>query len=125
MKRSGLILLAIFCLMLPSLADATLSAGRRDNWGAIAYSYATGRYGFAYDYASQAAAINSAVDRCKANDCKAVVWFVNSCGAFAQGSRAYGWGIGNSRAAAEEKALAECRKRGGGCGIKVWACTTR
>jgi hypothetical protein len=54
-----------------------------------------------------------------------VVWFVNSCGAFAKGTSAYGWGIGGTRAAAEERALAECRKRGGGCRIQVWACTTR
>ncbi|HJQ23609.1 MAG TPA: DUF4189 domain-containing protein [Blastocatellia bacterium] len=98
----------------------------RASWGAIAYSYSTGRYGTAYDYATQDQAINSAVERCRANDCKAVVWFERGCGSFAVGyNRVSGWAIGNSRAEAESKALAECRKRGGGCHIIAWACTSR
>ena len=98
---------------------------RSGKWGAIAYSKSTGRYGLTHDYSTQAKAINSAVERCHVNDCQAVVWFTDSCGAFAKGSSAYGWGIGNSRADAEEKALADCRKRGGGCRVAAWSCTSR
>jgi hypothetical protein len=125
LKRILLILVLAFGCMSIALASGTTRTPARDNWGAIAYSTSTGRYGFAYDYASQAQAVNSAVERCKARDCQAVVWFVNSCGAFAKGDSAYGWGIGNTRAIAESKALAECRKRGGGCHIVQWTCTTR
>jgi len=97
----------------------------RATWGAIAYSYSTGRYGSSYDYPTQAQAINSAVERCRVNDCKAVVWFESGCGSFAVGNRASGWAVGHSRAEAESKALAECRKRGGNCRIVAWACTSR
>jgi hypothetical protein len=125
MKRVLLIILLLLGVLSVALANGGVRAGKRDNWGAIAYSTATGRYGFAYDYPTQSQAINSAVESCRARDCRAVVWFVNSCGAFARGDGAYGWGIGDSRGIAESKALAECRKRGGGCRIIQWTCTTR
>jgi serine/threonine protein kinase, bacterial len=125
MRRVLLILFLLCWCISVALASGGSGAGSRDNWGALAYSDSTGRYGFAYDYASQAQAINAAVERCKARDCRGVVWFRNSCGAFAKGNGAYGWGIGDSRGLAEAKALAECRKRGGGCRIIQWACTSR
>ena len=119
------VLCVMFCvLLISSLAEARPRRAN-DKWGAIAYSTSTHRYGVAYDYGTQAQAINSAVERCRVNDCKAVVWFKNSCGAFAQGTNAYGWGLGNVRAEAEAKALAECRKHGGGCHVVAWSCTTR
>jgi serine/threonine protein kinase, bacterial len=124
MRRVLLILFLLSWCISVALASGT-GAGNRDKWGALAYSESSGRYGFAYDYASQAEAINSAVERCKARDCRGVVWFRNSCGAFAKGDGAYGWGVGDSRAVAESKALAECRKRGGGCRMIQWACTSR
>lgn len=125
MRSIILVLLATFCLMPAMLPKATLAKSVDSKWGAIAYSYATGKYGLSYDYPTQAQAINSAVERCKAPDCKAVVWFENGCGAFARGTNTRGWGIGQTRALAEERALAECRKGGGGCRIVAWACTTR
>jgi hypothetical protein len=91
----------------------------------MAYSESTGRVTYVYDYASQADAINSAVERCGVRDCRAVVWFKNSCAAFAKGGTNYGYSIGETRAVAESKALAECRKRGGGCRIVQWVCTSR
>ena len=107
------------------LTNAQPANAQPERWGAIAYSTATGRYGLTYDFPTQAKAINASVVKCGARDCKAVVWFVNSCGAFAKGSGASGWGIGRTRADAEEKALAECRKHGGACRVVAWACTTR
>lgn len=125
MKHRLLVVLAMFGVMLTaSLAEARPRRAN-DKWGAIAYSTSTGRYGIAYDYGTQAQAINSAVERCRVGDCKAVVWFKNSCGAFAQGNNAYGWGLGGARAEAEAKALAECRKHGGNCRVVAWSCTSR
>jgi serine/threonine-protein kinase len=125
MRRVLLVSLFLFWVLSVAFTSNGARPGRRDNWGSIAYSTSTGRYGFAYDYPTQSQAINAAVERCRVRDCKAVVWFANSCGAFAKGDGAYGWGIGDSRAVAESKALAECRKRGGGCHIIQWTCTTR
>ena len=125
MKRIGLIFLLVLCLFSVALAIVPSTASQNDYWGALAYSNATGRYGFAYDYSTQAQAINVAVEKCRASDCRGVVWFHNGCGAFARGNRAWGWAIGDSRAEAEERALAECRKHGGNCRGIAWACTTR
>jgi serine/threonine-protein kinase len=126
MRRGLIVLLLGFWCFSVALASGASKAVARDNWGAIAYSNSTGRAGYSYDYATQADAINSAVQRCGVRDCRAVVWFVNGCGAYAKGdNNSYGWGTGTSRAVAESNALAECRKRGGGCRIIQWTCTTR
>src|SRR5437588_11448524 len=135
MRRILLTLTFAFCLLSLTLTAARTSAkpnvaalegaSQNDYWGALAYSSYTGRYGFAYDYRTQADAINAAVNKCRARDCQGVVWFHNGCGAFARGRGAWGWGIGNNRAEAESKALVECRKHGGYCRVIEWACTTR
>lgn len=130
MKRISLIFFLALSLLLmvwaiPSAASRHVYSGQRDYWGALAYSYETGRYGFAYDYETKAEATDAAVGHCGVDDCKAVVWFHNACGAFAKGNNAWGWGIGDDREDAEAVALAECRQHGGGCHIVEWACTTR
>lgn len=125
MKRILLVFLLAFGCMSIALASGGKPTPARDNWGAIAYSTSTGRTAYSYDFATQAGAINYAVERCGARDCRAVVWFVNGCGAFAKGDNSTGWGVGTSRATAESNALAECRKRGGGCRTLQWTCTTR
>jgi serine/threonine-protein kinase len=116
---------------LGSSSDSYLSASdslSADEWGAFAYSFSTGAYGFSYDHDTQQEAINAAVDECDADDCKAQVWFRNSCGAFANATGddpGYGWGIGNDKDEASAVALSECRKRGTGCKLIKWVCTTR
>jgi hypothetical protein len=125
MRRVLLILFLLCWCISVGMASGGSSTKSRDNWGAIAYSESTGRHGYVYDYPTQADAINSAVERCRARDCRAVVWFRNSCAALAKGGTNYGYSIGDTRAVAESKALAECRKRGGGCRILQWVCTSR
>jgi serine/threonine-protein kinase len=124
MKRITLIFVLATC---PLLVIGTIpsAAGQNDYWGALAYSYETGRYGFAYDYRTKDEATDSAVGHCGVDDCKAVVWFRNGCGAFAKGDNAFGWGIGDDKKDAQEKALAACREHGDGCRVIEWACTTR
>jgi hypothetical protein len=119
------IALLLVCLTLVTLTPALSATTQRENWGAIAYSTRTARWGAVYNYPTQAKAVNAAVLRCGVDDCQAVVWFRNGCGAFAKGRGAYGWGLGNTRAEAEEKALAACRQRGPYCGIVSWSCTSR
>jgi hypothetical protein len=125
-KRTALVVAAVLVIGLLAVivVAAPLIRAQGDYWGALAYSYENGAYGFAYDYSTQDRAINAAVDKCASRGCKAVVWFHNSCGAFAKGrAGSYGWGIGDDRAEAESKALAECRKRGEGCKNIEWACS--
>ena len=125
MRKILLAVLLAACLISVIVPPARSAASQRDNWGAIAYSVSTARWGAVYNYPTQAKAVNAAVERCRADDCQAVVWFRNGCGAFAKGRGAYGWGLGNTRADAEEKALAACRQRGPRCVIVSWSCTSR
>lgn len=100
----------------------TSSAFAEDNYGAIATSDATGRWGLTYDYPSRAAAERAAVKECGADDCQAEVWFVNSCGAVAKNDSEVSYGLGDSRAEAEAAALDAL---GGDGRIVAWSCTTR
>jgi len=98
----------------------------QDNYGAIAYSSSTGRYGYSYDWGSRAEAEDYARSQCGRSDCAVKVWFKNACGALAVGRRgALGWGWAGSRGQAEGRALSECQARASGCNIRSWACTTR
>ena len=103
-----------------------VEAQAQDNYGAIAYSSSTGRYGYSYDFGSRAEAENYAISKCGRGDCVVKVWFKNACGALAVGRRgALGWGLAGSRGSAEDRALSECQSRTSGCSVRTWACTTR
>jgi hypothetical protein len=101
-------------------------AQAQDNYGAIAYSSSTGRYGHSYDFGSRAEAEDYAISQCGRSDCVVKVWFKNACGALAVGQRgALGWGWAGSRGSAEDRALNECQSRTSECSVRTWACTTR
>ena len=127
MKKHLLIVASVFFLLSgATVLSRTARVIQERLWGAIAYSTATGSYGFSYDQETQADAINIAVENCTGDDCKAVVWFHNSCGAFAKGTQgAYGWGIDTDRDEAKEKAMAACRTRGAQCHIVQSVCTSQ
>ena len=94
------------------------------NFGAIAFSRATGAVGHSYNYGSSSAAEQTAVAAC-GSDCSAVVWFQNACGALAVGARrGYGASWGHTQSEAESKAMSTCETYTAGCGIVRWACTS-
>ncbi|WP_158505995.1 protein kinase domain-containing protein [Picosynechococcus sp. NKBG15041c] len=97
-------------------------------FGAIAFSEATGEYGYVIDVASQAEAEQAAVDDCEffaeSGDCQALVWFQNACGAIAMGPEAYGSGWGADVATAEAAAVDVCSDFGSGCEVVDSICTT-
>ena len=98
----------------------------QDNYGAIAYSSSSGRYGYSYDFGSRAEAENYAISKCGRSDCVVKVWFRNACGALAVGQRGgLGWGWSGSRGGAEDIALNECQAKTSACNVRVWSCTTR
>lgn len=100
------------------------SAAPVDNWGAIAISVRTGNIGYAYDQPSAGSAVNAAVRKCGASDCQEIVRVANGCAAVAQApNRAWGWGYGASRAAAEGAAISGTPGRG--ARVLQWLCTTR
>src|SRR5689334_18039589 len=84
-----------------------LSASAWADFGAIAYSPDTGRWGYSYGFYWQSDASNDALARCNAADARVVVWVQNGWAALAVGDDgAYGWGwSASSRADAESRAL--------------------
>ncbi|MEW6533957.1 MAG: DUF4189 domain-containing protein [Thermodesulfobacteriota bacterium] len=118
---------AVACIGILAVLLSVGETVSADNYGAIAYSSSTGRYGYSYDYGSRGDAESAAVTNCARSDCQVKVWFRNSCGALARaGNGALGYGFGFAdRSGAESRALAECGARGSSCRIVSWACTTR
>lgn len=96
-------------------------------WGAIAIGTNNGRWAYVYNYSNRSTARRLALRRCR-GACNRVLTFRNSCAAYAvAGNGVWGWGGGfRSRGAAQRRALRECRiRRGRGCRIRVWSCTSR
>ncbi len=122
MKRAAGVLFVLCILML-----AFGTARAQDNYGAIAYSESSGKWGYSYDYGSRGQAENAALRRCKSGDCEIKLWFKNSCGALAKGDKgALGWlWAAEGRREAESRALSESRARGSNCRILCWTCTAR
>lgn len=122
---SKTILTILTILALAGLAGTTAAQAA----GAIAIGKCD-RYGYSYGSPSPAAAAGRALAECRANGdgtCQVVVRIRNACGAFAVagpgGCRARGWAYAGSRAAAENLAVGQCRKYGGGdCHVQAWVC---
>ncbi|QCS48547.1 DUF4189 domain-containing protein [Picosynechococcus sp. PCC 11901] len=98
-------------------------------FGAIAFSEATGEYGYVIDVPTQAEAEQAAVEDCEffaaSGDCQALVWFRNACGAIAMGPEAYGSGWGADIESAEAAALDVCSDFGSGCEVVDSICTSQ
>jgi len=80
-----------------------------------------------YDQPSQSAANARALRECgkHAPGCTVVVEFWNLCAAYATGAdKVAGWGSGDSRRIAEQRALAACQ-RSGPCQVRVWGCNSQ
>lgn len=99
----------------------------RPAYGAIAYGRKSGAWGYSDHWDSEAKAERVALGNCQQNgdDCEVMVWYQNECGAVAsaKGDAAY-WGLGDGAGAANQNALANCRKDGGkDCNIEVSECS--
>lgn len=111
----------LFLLSLPGMVLA------QDHFGAIAYSNRTKAHGWAKDFASRAAAEKAALASCAkhADDCTAVLWFKNACGALATGPKGSGWGWAETQSLADSGAMNACAKHSTACTVKRRVCTTR
>lgn len=97
-----------------------------DQYGAIAYSLRTHRYGYSTGESSRDDAEQSALSYCKVADCRIQVWFRNSCAAFATGNEGSvtGWGYDTNPRKARQRALNECKKRATDCRVLIAACSS-
>lgn len=93
---------------------------RRPSYGAIAYSPATGRYGWSYKADERATAENLAIQSCGAADAITLVWGSDVYLALALGEGgAYGSAWNTRRAAAEQQALQVCSRSGTNCQVAL------
>lgn len=110
--------------MLLALAFATNADaaryGKKQLWGAIAYSSKTGSFGYAVDKRTKRDAETEAFRQCGSN-CDLIRTFRDACGAVAAKPNRVSSDTGASREIVEMKVLKKC---GGGCMVKVWACTS-
>ncbi len=99
------LVLAAAVLAAPQAAPAAVG----DRYAVVAYSPATGRYGYGYGYASRGAAEVAALNRCGTTDARVVAWTRNGYIAVARGTgRSIGWAHASDPATARRLALAAC-----------------
>ena len=128
MKKLALALLATAGLSALSIGTAG-AIGTCDlvvcKYGAIAYNMSTGNWGYSYGYNSDWQARNAALGYCGWNGCKVYVSFKNTCGALATDNQKqiYGWGTNDNRYLAIQRAIYECKIRGGNCTLRAWSCS--
>jgi len=84
------------------------------------------KYGFSFNHPSIDQGDQRAMRECGA-DCSVVLRFRAECGAYAadqaKGSNAYGWGTGATSSVVQQRALSECRSKGGSsCKVRAWGC---
>lgn len=95
--------------------------------GALAIDSLQGeKYGFSFNHPTTDQAEKRALREC-GSDCAVVLRFRAECGAYAadqaKGSNAYGWGTGATSSIVQQRALSECRARGGSsCKVRSWGC---
>ena len=99
----------------------------RDRYGAIAFSKTGTVIGTAKDQHSKRAARRLAMKKCVGPDCRIVEEYVNACGSIAWGPQndgVTGFGIDQDSFAAEDEAIKNCLKGGGGvCQITTTTCS--
>jgi hypothetical protein len=84
------------------------------------------KYGFSFNHPGIDQADQRAMRECGA-DCAVVLRFRAECAAYAadqaKGSNAYGWGTGATSSIVQQRAMSECRARGGSsCKVRAWGC---
>lgn len=117
-------------IILMSLTVLQAVKAQKGNHASLAIDGINGnQYGWAVNYNTQAAANKKALEECQkngGNKCATVLWFTGGCGVYVVDSAnpgLYGWGIANTKAAAEQIAKNEARARGGkNLTVRVWGC---
>jgi Domain of unknown function (DUF4189) len=119
-RRALTLALALLALLIVALDAGAARVGKRQLWGAIAYSSKTGSFGYAVDQKTKRDAEAEAFRQCGSN-CDLIRTFRDACGAVAAKPKRTSSDTGASREIAEMKAMKKC---GSDCAIKVWACTS-
>ena len=96
------------------------------SWGAIAYSNADMGAGWSRGKNDRASAEKEAMGVCsqRGRRCLLISAFNKQCGALAADRNFYGWGVSPDQRDAQQRAVAECAKAGGGhCVLHISFCS--
>jgi hypothetical protein len=112
---STLVLSALALTLSPATADADTVEIDSNTYAAIAFSQKTGKYGYAWNYRSRAAAQREALARCPGADAEVVAWVnfgwaVLVIGEDGASGYATAYGEGATSGDAYRNALGEMRK---------------
>lgn len=114
----------------PASSDDATAGQTGPLHGSIAFSqHDDGGYawGIAWSFGTSVGATAESIDQCHAyggTECREVGWFQEACGALAIGDgNGYGTGWGDTTAAAERDALAQCRAENQNCRIEIARCS--
>jgi len=98
-----------------------------DGWGAIAFSRADKRSGWAYEQVDEPTAKRLALRYCVkqgGSKCEVVTSFYRTCGSLAADGEVIGWATSGTKEAAQQQSLIQCAKYGGKrCAVEAWACS--
>jgi hypothetical protein len=130
-KSFGMLALTTACfLVVAGVAKSDVIYFYGSTYAAIAYSPATGKFGYGYNCGSRASAEAMALNNCPAADARIVTWVNNGFCSLALGDNksrwgtGYSWGAGATNTAARNTALANCRARTSGARIVLCVCST-
>ena len=97
-----------------TVASLGFANSARADFGAIAYSPATGHIGYSWSAPSRARAEQAALNQCDRDDAEVLVWVENGYAALAVGQDgSYGYAWGSTQAIAERLAVQKCLEVGG------------
>ncbi len=80
-------------------------------YAAFAYSKQVGEFGYSWGAPTQSEAENSAIQSCRASDCRVVLWYRDAFGVIAR-AKDFAWGSawGNTLKEAERAAIQACKQ---------------
>lgn len=112
----------LFALVL-ALNAGCAGLGAADSYGAVAYAPNTQDWRLRWRTADPQRARQRVLEDCAAADCRVVLEFgPGQCGTLALGQGGLGVGRGDTPAAAEAAALAECQRAGSDCRVAPAEC---
>jgi len=118
------VVLAVFGSTSKANAQDAESTRTSDQYGAIAYSKSTGRFGSSWNQATRNTAERSATSTCGRQDCRVLLWFQNGCGALAVARNGgHAWNLGRSLYEAKLLTSNRCTSQFGGCKLICSVCS--
>jgi len=113
-----------------SVARSDVATYYGSSYAAIAYSPATGKFGYSYNYGSRSSAERAALANCPQADARIVTWVHNGFCALALGKDqscwgiGFSWGNGASNTEARNYALEDCSDRTSDARVVLCVCSS-